>query len=329
MNETIFSSIESDNQAYWLGFITADGSVNKTSLQIGLASRDISHLEKFRKFIDTSNSITTRQTLCTNNGKYYSASYLSITSKRIRQDLRQYGIVPDKSHKNINFLEIILDKYKTPYILGVFDGDGWFTKTKNMNFGICGNYLFMDAIRQYLNNQLHFIPEIKHLSQEKRSPITYYMATSSKYNLYQFITQYLSYKNSCDLLDRKVEIAYLLLDQLSTMDCIKRKEVDKDISKKASPKTIKKTCPICHQQFFGRPEQKYCSYECSAKSQRKVFERPTREELKSLIRSTSFVAIGRQYGVTDNAIRKWCKAMQLPYKTQDIKLYSDEEWLKI
>lgn len=329
MNDTIFSNIQSENQAYWLGFITADGSVNKTSLQIGLASRDISHLEKFQKFVDTSNAIVTRQIGCGNNGKYYSASYLSIASKQIRQDLYRYGIVSDKSHKNINFLATIPDEYKAPYILGVFDGDGWFTKTKNMNFGICGNQLFMDAIRQYLNHQLHFAPEIKHLSQDKRSPITYSLTTTSKYNLYQFITWYLSYKDSCDLLDRKVETANLLLGQLSVIDFVKNKNANKDILQKASSKTIKKICPICHQQFLGRPEQKYCSYECSAKSQRKVSERPTREELKLLIRSKSFVAIGKQYGVTDNAIRKWCKAMQLPYKAQDIKLYSDEEWIKI
>lgn len=40
----------------------------------------------------------------------------------------------------------------------------------------------------------------------------------------------------------------------------------------------------------------------------------------------------RKYGinnfksVTDNAVRKWCKKYNLPYKVSDIKKYSDEEW---
>ena len=35
------------------------------------------------------------------------------------------------------------------------------------------------------------------------------------------------------------------------------------------------------------------------------------------------------FGVTDNAIRKWCKLYNLPFKVKDIKTYSDEEWEKI
>lgn len=52
----------------------------------------------------------------------------------------------------------------------------------------------------------------------------------------------------------------------------------------------------------------------------------TREELKQLIRSTPFTKIGERYGVSDNAIRKWCKNYNLPSKRRDISSYTDEEW---
>lgn len=55
----------------------------------------------------------------------------------------------------------------------------------------------------------------------------------------------------------------------------------------------------------------------------------SREELKQLIRITPFTKIGEMFGVTDNAIRKWCKLYNLPFKVKDIKTYSDEEWEKI
>ena len=55
-------------------------------------------------------------------------------------------------------------------------------------------------------------------------------------------------------------------------------------------------------------------------------ERPSREVLKQLIRTTAFTTIGKKYGVSDNTIRKWCKAMHLPYKVNEIKQYSDIEW---
>lgn len=55
----------------------------------------------------------------------------------------------------------------------------------------------------------------------------------------------------------------------------------------------------------------------------------TREELKSLIRTTPFVKIGEKFKVTDNTIRKWCDKLGLPRRVCDIKKYSDEEWSKI
>lgn len=58
-------------------------------------------------------------------------------------------------------------------------------------------------------------------------------------------------------------------------------------------------------------------------------KRPSREELKDLIRNESFLSIGRKYQVTDNAIRKWCVAENLPSRKADIKMYSDEDWSKI
>jgi len=58
-------------------------------------------------------------------------------------------------------------------------------------------------------------------------------------------------------------------------------------------------------------------------------DKPTREELKKLIRELPFTKIGELYGRTDNAIRKWCDSYSLPRKKDDIKKISDEDWLKI
>jgi hypothetical protein len=58
-------------------------------------------------------------------------------------------------------------------------------------------------------------------------------------------------------------------------------------------------------------------------------KRPSREELKFLIRNLSFLKIGKMYNVSDNTIRKWCEQEGLPYKTQIIKNISNEEWQNI
>ena len=71
----------------------------------------------------------------------------------------------------------------------------------------------------------------------------------------------------------------------------------------------------------------YCQ-ECYAKTQRRV-ERPSRDELKKDLRSMPMTQVGKKYGVTDNAIRKWCDYYGLPRKVSDIKTFSNEEWEKL
>lgn len=86
----------------------------------------------------------------------------------------------------------------------------------------------------------------------------------------------------------------------------------------------KKTC-ICKKcgciVSYGA---NYCQ-NCRAELSRKV-ERPSRVQLKEDIRNLSMVQVGKKYGVSDNAIRKWCDKYNLPRKVSDIKNYSDEEW---
>lgn len=38
-----------------------------------------------------------------------------------------------------------------------------------------------------------------------------------------------------------------------------------------------------------------------------------------MIKNKSFCDIGREYGVSDNTIRKWCKLYQLPYRKRDLE----------
>jgi len=71
--------------------------------------------------------------------------------------------------------------------------------------------------------------------------------------------------------------------------------------------------------------------ECANKKRRiSIDEMPiTREELKQLIRTETFVDIGKKYNVNDNSIRKWCDKFNLPRRKTDINNYSDEEWILI
>lgn len=63
--------------------------------------------------------------------------------------------------------------------------------------------------------------------------------------------------------------------------------------------------------------------ECSSK------ESSGREQLKELIRFKPFTQIGKDFGVSDNAVRKWCKSYNLPTKTSDIKSINSNDWINL
>ena len=53
-----------------------------------------------------------------------------------------------------------------------------------------------------------------------------------------------------------------------------------------------------------------------------------KEELERLINTehVSYEEIGRRYSITGGAVKKWCKALNLPYLRSEINKYSSEEW---
>lgn len=85
------------------------------------------------------------------------------------------------------------------------------------------------------------------------------------------------------------------------------------------------TCVKCGKEISAGST--YCP-QCWAIEQR-VCERPTREELKNLVRTQSFESIGRQYGISGKAVSKWCVTYKIPHRKTDINKISDEEWLTI
>lgn len=68
-------------------------------------------------------------------------------------------------------------------------------------------------------------------------------------------------------------------------------------------------CQLCGKEY--RPDKrkrKYCSEKCCRIKSRKV-ERPTREQLERDLSEMSYLRVGKKYGVSDNAIRKWMKSI--------------------
>jgi len=83
-------------------------------------------------------------------------------------------------------------------------------------------------------------------------------------------------------------------------------------------------CPICEK--YKDNAAKLC-VECYKKERKLGI--PSRDKLKELIYEYSFIYIGQLYGLSDNAVRKWCKQYNLPYQKNKIKKYTEQEWVDI
>lgn len=72
---------------------------------------------------------------------------------------------------------------------------------------------------------------------------------------------------------------------------------------KHHPQRITRPCEVCGTYTKN---DYYCSDKC-AKLARRTVKRPPLEQLLQDISNMSMLAVGKKYGVSDNAIRKWIK----------------------
>ena len=145
---TNFEKIDTEEKAYWLGFLYADGSVGskEDKIELGLAEKDLKHIEKFKTFMNINNKISYRE-----KTKSYRMSFRSAQCK---QDLINKGCVPKKSlilnFPNENQVPKYLIRH---FIRGYFDGDGWFTNTeKCFQVGIIGTENFINGFLDSIEN---------------------------------------------------------------------------------------------------------------------------------------------------------------------------------
>lgn len=78
-------------------------------------------------------------------------------------------------------------------------------------------------------------------------------------------------------------------------------------------------CPNCHSQtatYAGKssrlkPSQIDPNWRNREKLSRRKVIHPSKEELQDMLQKETFVAIGKRYGVSDNAVRKWARRYNL------------------
>ena len=122
-----FFQVENEDMAWLLGFIAADGGIEKKRnvIRINLSTVDKEILIKIKNLINLQSEV---KDYITNDG--YAVSKIQWSSEQHKKDLANYGITFEKTFKLKPPLKLN-KKYWKDYIRGFWDGDGSITLNKN------------------------------------------------------------------------------------------------------------------------------------------------------------------------------------------------------
>lgn len=118
----VFDVIDTEEKAYWWGFIYADGHVNKRTVIVSLKVTDDDQLDKLRSFIKSESPIHYKLGNC-GNGNRYAQCHIEFTDRHLAKRLRELGVVSRRPHFN-RVLANLPGHLACHWIRGYFDGDG-------------------------------------------------------------------------------------------------------------------------------------------------------------------------------------------------------------
>jgi hypothetical protein len=201
-DENIFDVIDTEDKAYWLGFLYADGAVSldRNTIELSLKSSDVEHLKKFRDFLGFEK-----------NKKIYQDKIrcrIQITNKHLKQQLIFLGCFPQKS-LNLKFptLQQVPSHLHRHFIRGYVDGDGSVMLNTRRNAG-----------RINILGTKHMLQNILTVTGWRKNKISQH----GKENVYSvewagyYVTSYLDYlyKDASIYLDRKYK-RYLMIKDMA------------------------------------------------------------------------------------------------------------------
>ncbi len=92
INSNFFSTIDTEEKAYFLGFVITDGSVRDNQLRFYLKAEDKYIIEKFKRALNSDVKII-------EDKRPNKHSYgFEINDRNIVKDLRQYGVIENKTY---------------------------------------------------------------------------------------------------------------------------------------------------------------------------------------------------------------------------------------
>lgn len=180
VNANYFKNINTQEQAYWLGFIWADGGISKTTtrasgpnrLRISQKWEEKHHLDAFQKTIQSDYEITP---VTHKNG--HVVGQLDINCRPLCEDLQHLGY--DIKSKRIH-IPTLQDDLIHHFVRGYFDGDGGLSlytqqikrwTVCKQEWSITGNKHFMQEMKILLTKYANVTATVE-MKYYKKSPDT-------------------------------------------------------------------------------------------------------------------------------------------------------------
>lgn len=221
VNNNYFATIDTEDKAYWLGFMYADGHIRKLEYGYTITLTQVENgvLEKFKNCLESNYPISNYKlngsfTKKDGTDTYYNK--ITINSEKLFNDLKNLGCIENKS---------LILKFPTEdqvpkhlihhFIRGYFDGDGCviISKSKRKHktmvstsyyslVSICGTLEFLTGLKDnlpFLNNSTY-----KCIVKDNRKTTNSY-ALKLINNIRVKAFENFIYKDSINFLDRKRE----------------------------------------------------------------------------------------------------------------------------
>lgn len=205
VNNNFFKIINTEEKAYILGFICADGHIRNDRLVITVSIKDIDILLKIKKALNSTHPIkeVTRDNPYTKTkNKKLKLVELMIGSIELVRPLFIMGLTTNKTYTlNGNIMKYIPKNLIRDFLRGYFDGDGnvmfgkRYSSGYKYNINICGNEDFL------LNSFQLYFPTKNKLYKDLYSKQCFIWKISSKDKVKDFM--YYLYENSSIHLQRK------------------------------------------------------------------------------------------------------------------------------
>lgn len=206
INHYYFSKIDTEEKAYFLGLLFADGYIeapNKNSngkVCLRLSKPDIYMVEALASAICPENTVRYRKAyIDSRNWNIKESAEISFTSKIINNDLNNLGMLYGKSKLGRIFPNINKDLIRH-FIRGYFEGDGCLCIKQGINVKkveisfYCPDKYFLESISEYTTNSV--------ISQSKNGLYSLRLNnTLNKYNFLNFL-----YKDCSIYLYRKYNL---------------------------------------------------------------------------------------------------------------------------